>query len=610
MINNHKKKDISLFEVVRKIAPIVIKACPIYTVALTIIAIFHGLSIGFNTFMTQKFFDTITNGIGKSEHTKELLVKACVLGGAFIASEILNGVSNFMTNNISKIQIGYLGKVINEKSAKIDPINFENPQFLDDINKANEGMQNSVRLLIILSILFTFYLPYFIFMGTYLYKLKPMLAISLVLIFIPLALTQFIRVKVFAKLADESAPIRREYEYYERCIVDREYFKETRLLGAFGYFRDLYLSSLSLLNKKIWRAEKKSGLMELGMKIVTLLGYMGVLYLLVDALMKGDISVGAFEAVFASIDMMFSLMEEIICVHIGKLTKELGAIVNFVRFLDIPEREGEEYEITGVPEILIKDVTFNYPGADKSSISNLSLKVNSGETIAIVGENGAGKTSLVKIMTGLYLPTEGNVLIGRVDTAKISPKALYKGISGVFQKYQRYKMTLQENISISSTEEIESQNHEDVKEKLQMAICKADLEINEEKFPKGYETMLSREFDGIDLSGGQWQRLAIARGFYRAHNMIVLDEPTAAIDPVEESKIYKKFSEMSKGKTAIIVTHRLGSAKIADRIVVMDKGKMVEIGTHEELIKAEGKYSEMYEAQSKWYTSERELVEA
>lgn len=213
-------------------------------------------------------------------------------------------------------------------------------------------------------------------------------------------------------------------------------------------------------------------------------------------------------------------------------------------------------------------------------------------------------------MTGLYLPTEGNVLIGGVDTAKISPKALYKGISGVFQKYKRYKMTLEENIAISSTEEIQYQNHEDVKEKLQMAVCKADLEINEEKFPKGYETMLSREFDGIDLSGGQWQRLAIARGFYRAHNMIVLDEPTAAIDPVEESKIYKKFSEMSKGKTAIIVTHRLGSAKIADRIVVMDKGKMVEIGTHEELIKAEGKYAEMYEAQSKWYTSERDLVEA
>lgn len=169
-------------------------------------------------------------------------------------------------------------------------------------------------------------------------------------------------------------------------------------------------------------------------------------------------------------------------------------------------------------------------------------------------------------------------------------------------------MTLGENISISSNKERFFKDNKDIKEKLQLAVEKSDLEINEEKFNKGFDTMLSREFDGIDLSGGQWQRIAIARGFYKDHNMIVLDEPTAAIDPVEETKIYNKFAEMSKGKTAIIVTHRLGSAKIADRIVVMDKGKIIEIGTHEELINSKGKYSEMYVFQSKWYMDKKVIV--
>ncbi|WP_142415056.1 ABC transporter ATP-binding protein [Hathewaya massiliensis] len=603
-MSNNEKNEISLFKVVRKIAPIVFKACPVYIILVSIMGILHGMSTGFNTFMTQKFFDTVAKGVGKSDSLKSMILVACALGGAFIASEVLNGIHNFMASNLIQKELGHLGKIINEKAGKIDPINFENPLFLDDISKANDGMKNSMGLITVISILLTFYLPYFIFMGVYLYKLKPTLAISLVLIFIPVALTQFIRTKIFADLAYESAPIRREYEYYERCIVDREYYKETRILGVFSYFKDLYLSSLNLLNQKIWHAEKKSGLMELSMKMLTVVGHIGVLYLLVHSLIKGEISVGAFGAVFASIGTMFSIMEEIICRHIGDLTRDLGTITNFVRFLEIPEREGEDIEIKGVPEVFIDNVTFTYPGTNKSSISNVSLKIGSGETIAIVGENGAGKTSLVKLITGLYLPTKGQVFLEGIDTARLSPKAMYNGISAVFQKYQRYKMRLKDNVSISYMKE---ENLNNIKENLEKAIKKSELEITKEKFPKGYDTMLSREFEGVDLSGGQWQRLAIARGFYRAHNMIVLDEPTAAIDPVEESRIYAKFKEMSKGNTAIIVTHRLGSAKIADRIVVMDKGEVVEIGTHEELINNKGKYAEMYEAQSKWYLN-KEII--
>lgn len=608
MIKANKKKDISFCSVVCRIVPMAFRACPIYFIICNLVGILHGLSHGFSTYMTQKFFDSVSDVIGNNGMINDAMLMAVALGIAFILSQILNGIDNFMYYNKENIMIRYISKKINNKAGKLDPLVFEKTECLDDIKKAKIGAQNSANLLEVLTSIFTLYLPYFVFMAVYLYKLKPILVMSILIIFIPTVITQLVRVKLFDELADEAAPIRREFEYYERCIGDREYYKETRILGAFIYFKNLYLTTLKLLNKKIWTIERKSGFMELGMKLITLLGYMGVLCLLFDSLLKGDITVGAFGAVFSSIGFMISVMEEIICRRIGDITRNLGTVKNLIRFLDMPEREGEDVAIKGVPNISVKNVSFIYPDANKASLYNINLEIKSGETIAIVGANGAGKSTLVKLLMGIYRPTDGRVLLGGADTTKASSKSIYENISAVFQKYQRYKMTLGDNTAISSVKKGLNENSKIKHKYLEEALTKADLQIEKDKFPYGYETVLSREFDGVDLSGGQWQRVAIARAFYRKHNMIVLDEPTAAIDPVQETKMYNKFAQMSEGKTAIIVTHRLGPAKIADRIVVMDDGGIAEIGTHDELIKKRGKYREMYEAQSKWYVNEEEKI--
>ena len=317
------------------------------------------------------------------------------------------------------------------------------------------------------------------------------------------------------------------------------------------------------------------------------------MFLLVKYLLDGEISVGAFAAVYASIGKLFSQMEETIRGRIGGIANGLGQIRNFLRFLDIPSDNRSTQSVNKKEGITVANVSFRYPNADMDSIKNINLTIKPGETIAIVGENEAGKTTLVKLLTGLYKATDGIVKIGDTDVAAINYRSLFDSISGVFQKYQRYALTLRENVQISDFSDICETN------KIEKTL--AENHIDKNTFPNGLETMLSREFDGVDLSGGQWQRIAIARGFYRNSDIIVLDEPTAAIDPIEESAIYKKFVEVARDKTAIIVTHRMGSAKIAERIVVMKNGEIIEIGSHDELMCKSGVYADMYNSQAIWY---------
>ena len=256
----------------------------------------------------------------------------------------------------------------------------------------------------------------------------------------------------------------------------------------------------------------------------------------------------------------------------------------------LPENKAGQYELK------LENVSFRYPGASEDTLHNLNLTIRNGEKLAVVGRNGAGKSTLVKLLCGFFDPTEGRVLLNGEDIRKYNRKEYYRLFSAVFQDFSILAGTIAENVA-QSVEEMDAS-------RVREAVKDAGLKENVERLPEQYETRLGRSvyLDAYELSGGETQRLMLARALYRNAPVIVLDEPTAALDPIAESDLYERYHELTKGSTSIYVSHRLASTKFCDRIILIGAGGIAEMGTHEELMDAGKEYAHLYEVQSRYYT--------
>jgi len=587
-------KKNNVFYIMKKVIPLVFKMAPVPLLINILLGILHGGMWGAITIVQQHFFDAVSDYISQKETLAVVIITLAIMIISYFIVHTLNGVDNCHAEVLQDYVNGKLGSVLQKKSSRLSAERFEDANCLDDINKAAEGKRNAVSFAFTIKDVLAFYVPYFAVMTWYLFTLKPILALSTMLIFLPTVITHVVRSKVGIDIEEASAPIRRENKYYEDCMTNREYYKETRMLGAFRFFMRKYKRTLNELNTFKFKGDMKTCRIEVGLKMVTVAGFCGILWMLFSALLNSEITVGAFSAVFYSLTVLYVIMEEVVMFEIGGMSKNYGTIRNFIRFLDMEEPEGEDVEV-GWGDITLKNVDFSYPNSKEKVLNNVSLTWEKGKTIAIVGENGAGKSTLVKILTGLYPIKSGEGYINNINFKKLSRRSLSQQKSAVFQNYQRYQMTLGENIKISNL--YEDRSEEDVND-----ICKkTGIDANDKEFEQGFDTVLSKEFGGVDVSGGLWQRIAIARSLYRESDYIVLDEPTAAIDPLEEARIYENFADITKQKSAIIVTHRLGSVRLADKIIVLKNGEVVESGTHSELMELSGEYARLYESQRNLY---------
>ena len=538
--------------------------------------------------------ERVISRLGDTDHLHDLVGAIVVVGLVLVIPEVLEMVADPISTVFWGKSVGALTETMNEKVERLELIDFETLDAHERLELASAGKYGAVSML--LSFLFpVFQLVFFALAGVYLYTLAPPLALVIPLVFAPRIVSHVVRGSRYYQLERKTVPMLREFQYLEQCVVDREYFKETRILGAGSRLLQRYRSTIGRFNMQRWREDRRMARTDLLLSVLVVLGYGGAFVLAALLLARGSISVGGFAVVIYAVSK-FMLMTSAVTEMFGESYRASATAAHFIEFL--ARDEGRPMENGGGESavgIAARAVTFTYPGTDRAAVSGVDLEVAPGTTVALVGANGAGKTTLAKLLLGLYVASAGQLTRRGVDTREATRSSIQAGTSAVFQNYQRYQMSLRDNVILAETLAAGDE------ERLLRALREGGVPEQLWQGPDGLDVMLSREFGTRDLSLGQWQRLAIARGLFRQHDTILLDEPTASIDPLEEQAVYERFLRVAAGRTAIIVTHRLASARLADRILVLDAGRVVEDGTHEQLLAGRGLYHRMFTAQAAWY---------
>lgn len=403
----------------------------------------------------------------------------------------------------------------------------------------------------------------------------------------------------------EELELTKRIEYANKIATSREFAKDIRMFGLRGWLEDLWGSTMRLYSAFCAKRERKYIWANIIDIVLTFLRN-GIAYaFLIGITVKNGLPASQFLLYFAALSgfaqWVVEILDKLSVMH--KQSLDISTIREFLDWdepFDLNGGERIAFEPNKQYEIRLDNVSFRYPKADKDTLSHINLTVHPGEKLAIVGLNGAGKTTLVKLVCGFLDPTEGRILLNGEDIRKFNRNDYYALFSAVFQEFSVLDVTVKENVAqcVDGIDET----------RVWQCIDKAGLTEKIKSLPKGIETHLGRRVfkDGVEFSGGQTQRLMLARALYKNAPILVLDEPTAALDPIAENDIYQKYNDMTHGRTSFFISHRLASTRFCDRIIFVDSGKIAEEGTHDELLKNGGGYAYLFEVQSKYYRSDNQ----
>jgi ATP-binding cassette subfamily B protein len=576
---------------------------PVITFVCTVIS---GLLTPFSVYINQNVFDGgLAVAMGEMTFSDYSIYLVMFVIVAILPDVISGIIFNYVQpRSILILRTAYKSRMLKKlKTMKYE--HFENEMSAEIIDKAYNRAENAARHL------WPMYVHWrgaalIASIGTFVYVFNIRWWL-LFIILIPFILETYISSKtnynIYAEL-ETYWKKERKYSTLGWYLRSRDFTKELKAYGNYDYLIDVYKNRLNERNRDYERYYFKNiRKIMLGGNITKIASIINVIILLF-LFVSGQMSVGLFIAMSG---LMF-----------GDIYGNLEAVAGFFKwssfhintyeyydkFFELSDEvEGTQMDLPESFDIEFKDVWFRYPGTEKDILKGLSFKIRNGEKASIVGENGEGKSTVIKLLLGLFTPDKGEILIGGKKLNEYPLRVRTKIFGTVFQDFPRYSLTIKENIGIGDIDEITNS------EKVKAAAAKGKADEFIEEFDNSYDTLLGRDFEGgVDISGGQWQRIAIARAFMGDKPILLLDEPTSQLDPMAEAGLYKEFADMVENKTAIFITHRLGSTMITDRIFVISGGNIKEVGTHDELMKMDGIYSRMFKAQKQWYQKNGEEV--
>ena len=395
-------------------------------------------------------------------------------------------------------------------------------------------------------------------------------------------------------------PIRRQLDYLRVLGGSREAAKELKLFGL----KEFLIERFTRLSDQIYRENiglaRRRLIAGAFLSMIGTAGYYSAYVFIVWRTIHGVLTIGELTFLSGAIVQASGNIQQIFST-LASIADQALFLTDLLAFFEMRPTIFSKPNALPAPRPIVRgfefrNVSFRYPGSSRLVLSGLNFQLRPGERVALVGENGQGKTTIVKLMTRLYDPLEGQILLDGIDLREYSLEDLYREIGVIFQDFMRYEMTARENIAVGQIETLARL------EPLQEAARKSLAAPVIERLHFRYEQVLGRRFEGgVDLSGGEWQKVALARAYLRNAQILILDEPTAALDARSEFEVFRRFSELTTGKTALFISHRFSTVRMADRVVVLENGKITEDGSHEELANLGGRYAEMFELQAIHY---------